>query len=110
MWEMEDLILWTALGPPIRGGVGEGVGVACLDPTGLKPLPRKGLTLPVGELLRELVTLWGSAIIANAWFFRRRARGVSLKIINTRKVVQRIIRFLCRSYDKLRRIMPTVKF
>lgn len=49
------------------GGVGDGAGDAWRDPEGLKPLPRNGLTRPVGEPLRELFKLAaGSANIANA--------------------------------------------
>lgn len=48
---MEDLELDELV------GVGLGLGVAWREPAGLKPRPRKGLTRPVGELLRELTAL-----------------------------------------------------
>lgn len=48
------------------GGGGDGAGDACLEPDGLNPRPRNGLTRPVGEPALELMGLLGSAIMANA--------------------------------------------
>lgn len=61
------------------GGGGEGAGEACLEPAGLKPLPRNGLTLPDGDGLLEPGLLAASAIIANDWFLCLRDVGVSLE-------------------------------
>lgn len=61
------------------GGGGDGAGDACLEPAGLKPRPRNGLTLPDGDGLLEPGLLVGSAIIANDWFLCLLDVGVSLK-------------------------------
>lgn len=49
MCDMEDLLEAV--------GVGLGLGVACLEPRGLNPLPLNGLTRPVGDPLLELTVL-----------------------------------------------------
>lgn len=63
------------VGLPSSGGGGDGDGDACLEPAGLKPRPRNGLVLPVGEvaLLPSI-----SPIMANDWFFLRFVPGVNL--------------------------------
>lgn len=64
---------------PDSDGGGEGIGDACLEPIGLKPLPLNGLTLPVGDGLLVPGLLEASAIIEKACAFFLLLVGVNLK-------------------------------